>query len=336
MKRPLFFIALNLSFGIAAAYMADIPFFYLFSAGIASAALAIVFRRRGSLSQAFLLLAILLAGMLLYKNSSLISRDHISNIIKDRSTRVCLRGVIMDDPILSETRFGQKRHRFLVKTTLLERSGSWERASGLIMVDLFGTREGMDYGDEVVFEGELSDIPTLRNPYTFDYARYMRMKNIYGLIRVGEEDPIYLAARRPGTLRSFAYSIRHRIRGSIRRYFDPEDAGLLEAIIIGDRTGLKASQKDGFVKTGTVHILAISGLHVGLVAVIFLAIFRLFAIPRKIRYMLTIPVLLVYALISGSNPPVIRATIVFSILALGLALEREAEPLNSLGAAALF
>lgn len=270
-----------------------------------------------------------------FKDSEILPRDHIANIIQDEPVKVSLKGMIVDDPVLEADRFGRDSQRFLLRTTAVNQDGFWSSSSGTVIAQLFDAGYKTNFGDEFILEGELSNIPTLKNPRVFDYAGYMRMKDIYGMMRVKKGSPIQLIGGHGGILRAAAYRVRHNIREAITRYFDREDSGLLEAIMIGDRSGLEPASRDEFVKTGTVHILAISGLHVGLIASIALFIYKLFSVPRKIRYLLTIPPILLYALISGSNPPVIRASVVFAIFALASVLEREADALNSLGIAAI-
>ncbi|MDD5422318.1 MAG: DNA internalization-related competence protein ComEC/Rec2 [Candidatus Omnitrophica bacterium] len=111
--------------------------------------------------------------------------------------------------------------------------------------------------------------------------------------------------------------------------------GFLKAILIGDRTGLGKGVKDDFVKTGTVHILAISGLHIALIGAVILALLGALRVPKKLNLILTVVFLTVYTFASGSNPPVVRAVIMFSILAAGYLVNRDADVLNSLAVAAL-
>jgi len=106
-------------------------------------------------------------------------------------------------------------------------------------------------------------------------------------------------------------------------------------VLIGDRTDLDYSIKDDFVKTGTVHILAISGLHVGLIATMVLAALLFLRVPRKPSLVLTLIILVFYSFAAGSNTPIIRAAIIFAVLVIGYIIKREPDNLNSLALAAL-
>jgi competence protein ComEC len=89
------------------------------------------------------------------------------------------------------------------------------------------------------------------------------------------------------------------------------------------------------VQLGVVHIIAISGFNVGIVAFIMLIVLKVLRIPRRPRYVLTILLLIIHCILTGANPPVVRATIMAVILLLGYVLEREVNIYNSLALAAL-
>ncbi len=333
MKRPFFVIALCISCGIAIAAYIAIPFFYVFVAALVSAAFSLVAPRRGA-PGVFLPLTMVFAGMLLFQNSTILPGDHVSRMVKGDPVTVVLEGSVADDPLVRPVVFGQKKSVFPLGTSSLLERGVRKSSSGAVLVEAYGDRDELNVGDEVVVEGELSDIPSLCNPGAFDYAAYMRMKNIYGLVRVKEDRLITRVREGRGIFRRTAYGLRHAIRKYIERYFASREAGFLESMIIGDRTNLPATTREEFVKTGTIHILAISGLNVMLIASIFLAAFKTVRIPKKVRYVLVTGILGVYTLVSGSNPPVLRASIAFAIYALGHLFEREPDALNSLGIAA--
>lgn len=109
----------------------------------------------------------------------------------------------------------------------------------------------------------------------------------------------------------------------------------MQAIILGDRTQIPKHIQQIFVQTGTAHILAISGLHVGIVAFLVFLTVRLLPIGRKAWYLLTILFLLFYATLTGARPSVIRSTIMAVVFIGGFLFERDVEPINSLSLAAL-
>jgi len=125
------------------------------------------------------------------------------------------------------------------------------------------------------------------------------------------------------------------MREAIVKNLSPFSAGILNAIILGERQNLSAHTRDVLVYSGTVHIIAISGLHLGIVAFMILLLLKIMKIPRKPRYTLTILLLIFYCLLTGANTPVLRSTVMATILLLSYFLEREVNIYNSLSLAAL-
>ncbi|PIQ89903.1 MAG: competence protein ComEC, partial [Candidatus Omnitrophica bacterium CG11_big_fil_rev_8_21_14_0_20_42_13] len=110
---------------------------------------------------------------------------------------------------------------------------------------------------------------------------------------------------------------------------------VLSAMLLGDRTGLSSDVRQAFIQTGTAHILAISGMHIGIIAFIFLVFLKAVRIPKRVRYVIAVFFLIFYCLLTGARPSVTRAVIMAIVVLAGLLLEREVNIYNSLGLSAL-
>ncbi|MFH1855670.1 MAG: DNA internalization-related competence protein ComEC/Rec2 [Candidatus Omnitrophota bacterium] len=110
---------------------------------------------------------------------------------------------------------------------------------------------------------------------------------------------------------------------------------ILSGVLLGLRKNFPPEIENIFVKTGTMHLLAISGLHVGLVLLVLVFLLKTVHVPRKARFFILILFLLLYIPFTGSKVPVIRASVMAIVLLTGFILERESDVLNSLGIAAL-
>jgi len=131
------------------------------------------------------------------------------------------------------------------------------------------------------------------------------------------------------------FFIREKVDTIIFEYLPGNEAVLLSAMLLGKREGRYFSLRAAFVKTGTVHILAISGLHVGLIAFILYVALSALRINQKVAIPLAILFLALYAVITGSRVPVIRATIMMLIVLMGALFRRSPSAFNSLGFAAI-
>jgi len=213
----------------------------------------------------------------------------------------------------------------------------------------FSGRNGTDEppvspGDRIGVHVILKEPLFLRNPgvYSFDYRQQ-------GIIASGYIQEFRLI----GEHRNVA-AVIHRKRQHLGRVIDrslsEESAALIKAIIPGLKAGVRTEMRDAFSETGLAHLLSISGTHFGLLAFLIFTIIRtvarwlpktilsrmtLYYSPTQIAVVLTLPVLAVYAMISGFNTPTVRSLIMVSIYMTALYLGRKDQWLNSLSIAAL-
>ncbi len=341
MKRPLVYVTIPFSCGILFSHFFKTSLIYNFIFGIAFLAVAFLYLKKNVISHISLYLAIFCLAVLSYQNATILPGNHIYNLISSDEKRIYIKGLIVDDPIISTTFYNTDKSSFVLSVDSFRGDSSWKKAVGLVKVDIHINPATLDarnigFGDEVILKGVISRPNSLRNPGLFDYSKYMEIKGIYHLVRTQKDSFIKIVGKdESNPVKKMAYGVRGKIRNLLNIYFIEPYNGFLKAILIGDRSGLDSSLKDDFVKTGTVHILAISGLHVGLIAGLFLFIFSLFRVPKRIAFILTALILIFYSFVAGLNPPVIRATIMFLIIVLGYIMNRDSDILNSLSLAAM-
>jgi len=199
-------------------------------------------------------------------------------------------------------------------------------------------------GDVLRLRGFLQSAPGLRNPGGFDYGAYLSRRGICCTLYVGDPDHATVLGNGRGTVQSALVSIRSHIRHQIRRYV-PSDGGqaVLRALLLGDRSRITDAQRARFEKTGLMHLLAVSGLHVFLVGMVLYALLRPLLMRFRLRWrtvevvraVLTVVVLGFYMLLTGSRPSVVRAVIMAALFIGGVFFQRSAHSLNTLGVAAL-
>ena len=340
MKRPLLYIAAFLCAGIALSGALRFPsVFYPLVISAAFLALTCLYLRNRIISHLGLYAAVFFLGIALLRNSNALPPDAISLAVSEEPKKVYLRGVVADDPVAASTYYDKIRTGFTLRSDFLKEGELERQVSGLVRVNIYlPSKAPVEFGDKVMVEGFISRPLSLRNPGLFNYSRYLETKGIYAVLRVKEDCLIKkFNGGRAGLNLPYrlAYKFRHWIRDSIDKSMDAQYGSFLKAILIGDRSDLDFFLQEDFVKTGTVHILAISGLHVGLIAGIVLASLLFLRIPRKAGFLLTLIFLIFYSFAAGSNPPILRATIIFGVLTIGALINREPETLNSLGLAAI-
>lgn len=129
--------------------------------------------------------------------------------------------------------------------------------------------------------------------------------------------------------------MKSRARDIFERSLWPVNSSVLAGIILGERQNIPDDIRQSFIRTGTSHIIAISGFNVGMVVFMALILLKAARIKRKIRYLLVIPILIIHMLAVGASSSVVRATIMAMAVLAGYLLDREANIVNSLSLSAL-
>ena len=197
------------------------------------------------------------------------------------------------------------------------------------------------YGDILLLRGRLEKPLSARNPGDFDYAAYLSRRGIHATLvarRYADwkrlpETSVLQSARNP--IMSLALGLRERVLEHGKKAHDRERAGVLNGILLGDRGDLPNALNEDFERTGTSHVLATAGLHVGMVVVLLLGSLGFCRVAHRPGLLLAMAMLVVYALMAGGRPSVVRAVLMAGVVLFGLLLEREPDLPNTLALAAL-
>ena len=335
MSRPFLYITSSLVLGIFISSFLKIPVYLPIALGISFAFGALIKSRLVRFSHIALYIAVFFLGMARFQFSSELPQEGILSHVRETPVRVALRGIVINDPVERDVVFGTKKRSFILSALSIKDNGLWKRTSGLVKVNDYARGEEFEYGDEVLLDGFISSPVSLKNPGLFNYGDYLKRQGIYVIFRV-KEGGITKSMRSASSssFARFAYKIRHRIRYLIDTYFEKPYNALIKALITGDRSDIGKSVNDDFIKTGTVHILSISGQHIAIMSAILFFLFRAFYVNKRLSLILTLIFMVFYSFIAGSSPPIIRSVIMFAIFVSGYIIGRDSDMLNSLSAAA--
>lgn len=341
MKSPLAVLAVFYCFGIILAKFMPFDFW------TAAAAAAVIFlllvsgRARNYQFTGLLLLLALLFGYLNLKNSCFLSKCHISNFIHCQDNSLYR----LTGSIQSELEFKGSRFEFIFR---VEGAAAgklrWDcRGKVLVQADAFAwpeekpfSAQKLSYGDNLALLGKPA------RPHDFDsasrrYKEYLASRDIYLIMRVKDSRQIIRQGGFGGSrLIAASFWLRAKMEGIINRHLANLPAGVLSAMILGQRRNIPWLVNDSMIKSGTVHILVVSGFNVGIVAFIANLLLKILRIPRKVRVILVIACLLIYCVIAGLSNPVVRATAMGIVLLTAYLFKREPDIYNSLSAAGLF
>ena len=190
--------------------------------------------------------------------------------------------------------------------------------------------------DRLVFVGKYTPISPPKNPYQFNYKRYMERKGVYGRTEVVAFSVV--KNNTTGFMGSIARTRSH-LAIVIDKYFNQESSALLKTLLLGKRTDLDNEVYQHYVDAGAVYILAISGLHVGIITAILLLLLQKMpnlGFYRPLRYFILLAGLWAFAFIAGASPSVLRATVMFSFVGLSTLMRRKQGRFDALMLSMLF
>ncbi|PCJ62799.1 MAG: hypothetical protein COA58_16695 [Bacteroidetes bacterium] len=197
---------------------------------------------------------------------------------------------------------------------------------------------GLNYGDYLCIQNTLKPIEEAKNPHQFDFKKFYNNKNIYhqGYFRSGSW--VFTGAHKSSTLFSLSYYLQDQLRRLFNRYFKDESVkGVAQAIVFGYREDLDEDWMRAFSKTGTIHVLAVSGLHIGIIYILLSSLIGLGRSRGKwliVKSIVVIVSLFIYCLVTGFAPSVSRAALMFGIVICGNAWNRNSNIYNTLTFAA--
>ncbi len=293
---------------------------------------------REILRSVFLLIALVLLGSWKFTLDKTSVTENLLTGFADSGGEVQLRGMILDVP-----RRRTKTDQIVTRAHHLSTDQIIQAAEGDLLV--YVSREKGDenaiasvsVGSEIAVTGIIARPRAPRNPGVFDFRPYLVLHGISAVMYVESWSDVSLISTQTNgwSLRATIASIRAWIASVFDSKVGGVEAAFLKGILLGDRSEIPAEVKTSFINSGVVHVLAVSGFNVGMVALIFLSIFPLFRLGRVSTILLTIVFLFFYMLLTGSVPSVVRATIMATVILLAPLVQRKADVFNSLAFAAI-
>lgn len=281
-------------------------------------------------SKKFLLFVLLLLiGFGRYYQTQHHPPNHIIHHL-DKNTSITLYGTLLRDPVKKKG-----KTEFIFKITKIHKQDTTIFVTGKARhIHYTQDQDYLHYGDAIKAKGILYAPKGQRNPGGFNYKAYLDRKNIHTLFKT---DTMTFVGQNHGNplLKSIIYPARRYIQKTVKQTLPSKNALFLNALILGDKSNLSEDISQQFIKLGISHLLAVSGLHVGFVLIIFSTLFRLFRLPKIYRTILTILILLFYLGLNEMKPSILRATIMAVLYLVGQLLQRRIFPLNILGISAL-
>lgn len=218
----------------------------------------------------------------------------------------------------------------------IRHGAGWRPASGRALVVVDGEPPVIRVGDGVRIIGRGMRPEPALNPGEFDPRDRARAARCLSIVRV--DSAAAITRRGPAAPASpwvAIDAVRSRGAAVLRRCIGPDRAGLAAALLIGGREALPRDESDDYLATGTVHILSISGLHVGILAWAVCGLLRLAGLRHAAMVAAVVAITGFYMVLVRAETPVVRSTLVVWLAALGTFLGRRSYGLSALAAAAI-
>ncbi len=299
LHKPLFIASLLYASGIAGGLFAPLPLLALAAGGLLAALIlsCVKFSLKLRLALGFFVCFMVGGAYGLWQHHA--NQSHLQDSWENRSFRAA--GVMLSPP---QTDGDQ--------TVFTVRSGG---ENLLLRIKLLEEQELQQVavwhrGDKISFDGVLQKPSVAGNFQTFDYRNYLTNRRIHWIVAVNGTNAVRVEPGKRWRLITAAALVdrwRGSLVGRLHRHFHGDAQGLLESLLLGFRNNLSAEVYQRFSNLGLSHLLAISGLHVGIVLGGIMGLFKLLRVTRETRVKATMAIVPVYVLLTGASPSVFRA-----------------------------
>ncbi|MCX6896583.1 MAG: ComEC/Rec2 family competence protein [Verrucomicrobia bacterium] len=336
-KRPFVPVTLAYVGGLLLAEFVSLPLLWLLGLAGAVALLALVWAGRRLM---FLWPLIFLAGAAnLTLHTAVRSPDDLRVILGQRTELAVLRGRLAETPyhrVYDQN--AEPAHRTLAQIEVAAvkiKNQPWQPATGRVAISAAGILpDSYHAGQTVEVAGVLQPPRTPVAEGLFDYRAFLRHNGIYYQLQAftaADWKIIPPAVPPPVADRFFGWA-----KNILRLDLPAEDEPLrlLWTMTLGWKSALTGEVAEPFMRSGTMHIFAISGLHIALIAGILVALLRVLRVPRGVCGFVVIPLIWFYTGVTGWQASAIRSTVMMTVVIAGWALRRPSDLLNSLAAAA--
>jgi competence protein ComEC len=244
--------------------------------------------------------------------------------------------VTLQEPIVVK----QKSYKALAKANAVLINGIWQPIEGdiLLYFKKDSTKPVLGYGNQIIIASNLVPIINAGNPGGFNYARYCSFQNIHYQAFLNDRDFIELTTTETTAITGFLLKAREKVLTILRKHITAKnELAIAEALIIGYRDDLDRDLTQSYSNTGVVHIIAISGLHLGMIYFLLVKLFIPFGKRKWVSIVKPIIILLVlwlFTLTAGAAPSILRSAIMFTFIVIGELNSKKANIYNSLALSA--
>ncbi|MFN3533226.1 MAG: DNA internalization-related competence protein ComEC/Rec2 [Candidatus Brocadia sp.] len=372
MQRPAVFITLLLICGIYAGSLTRIPIYLTLGTGFLIWVLCFIslcsYKFRMFLLPCLSIFFIVISMAYYDCRTEYLPTNHIEHVLTTNKSVQRITGVIINPPILLDentlnkrllqvksVQISRKSHykiSFTIRAEAIETASGWKDISGVVKVNLYPSEEEilkanntlpiinkLVYGQRVTLFGYAFLPKPPSNPHEFDYKNYLQrqMPSVRCLMTVVNTNNIQVReSHRNNWIYGFIYALNNSLNNTIYTYTFSNSAPLISSMLLGNRVDLPSETIDNFMKTGIIHFIAISGFNVGIIVFTILLPLRFLGINQTISTLIILLTVALYTMLTGLNPPVLRASIMAVVFFCSFLVRRQWDITSSIFAAVFF
>jgi competence protein ComEC len=257
-------------------------------------------------------------GAITFKNQ-LNSKKHYSKEFQF-SANAPVSALITIESVLKSTNYYNKH-----EAEVIQLNGKKTIGKILVNIKKDGAIRPLQVDDHLAVKMVFNEIAEPLNPYGFNYKKYLQQQQIHHQIYM-ENSQFLRLPKTNQTIKGVAAMIREKINVAlIQNGFKNDELAVVNALLLGQRQNLTNELQQSYIGAGAIHILAISGLHIGIILLILTAAFKplhYFKHGKLMATALIIVILWMYAIIAGMSPSVVRAVAMFTAIAIGMFVNR--------------
>jgi competence protein ComEC len=338
--RPLFHLLFSFTSGIVIGHHLSPEPFIFFILALSFCVLLFFFLMQGRKTWFLPLVVFVLIGIL--ASTKIPDPDRPPGTIQELFQR---KNVILTGIVARSLEQGPTSSRMLLNLASFKEGDEWRAVSGNLLLNIRNCQKQWPVGQRLAGRVRIRPVRNFNNPGAFNYRQHLADRAIWlrGYVR---SDMDLVPLDKPERNWNYFLDVaRIRIRAFIDGWLPPDLAGLYRSLLLGERYALSADLRELLYNAGIGHLLAISGLHLGLVAgfaflVCYFVAVRIPAVAGRwgaqpVAALAAFPVALSYGLLTGMALPALRAILMLAVFTLALVIQREKDLVNSLLLAAL-
>lgn len=234
----------------------------------------------------------------------------------------------------------ENSYQLIVEVNSITVENSWQPTKGRMIIYLSKEVRASDlkYGDQLLINTRIQRIKAPSNPSQFDYKQYLAYQQITHQTYLTSSNWIKTGHQSSNILYESSYRIRNYLLSVLEQYgISGEEIAVGSALLLGYRESLNDTIVSAYSSSGVMHILAVSGLHVGIIYLVFNYLLSWFLKGkggRLLKAALLLLLLWTYALVTGMSPSVMRAVTMFSFIVVGESIQRKGSIYNTIAVSA--